>query len=174
MDERRDNSEASTAPAVAPLPPEEHLQLLHDQIEGRLGLQHDEWDGLERKATTVLAATGVLLGLAVNNAKAFEAYPAPAPGLYVAALAALALGIGAGVVTLWPREFNVAPEPGPLLTAYTAQASDYTLARVLRTKADAFSANEATKRPKVRAIRAQLLLLAAAGGFLFAVLWIGR
>jgi hypothetical protein len=152
----------------------EQMQLLHDQIEGRSNVQHAEWDGLERKGTTVLAATGVVLGLAVNNAATFKAYPAPGPTLFLAALAALALGIGAGVVTLWPREFQVAPQPGPLLEGYTAQPTDYTLARLLRTKADAFGTNEATKRPKLWAIRAQLLLLAAAGGLLFVVLWIGR
>lgn len=152
----------------------EHLQLLHDQIEGRLAVQHDEWDGLERKGTTVLAATGVVLGLVVNNAAAFKAYPAPAPTLFLAALAVLALGIAAGVVTLWPREFRVAPEPGPLLESYAAKASDYTLARVAKTKAEAFALNQSSVRPKLRAIRAQLLLLAAAGGMLFVVLLIGR
>lgn len=158
----------------APLPDLPHLQLLHDQIEGRAAVQHDEWDGLERKGTTVLAATGVVLALVVNNAKAFDAYPPPAPTLFIVTLALLALGVGAGVITLWPREFKVAPEPGQLLAGYTAQPSDYTLARVLKTKADAFDVNVTRVRPKLWAIRAQLLLLAAAGGLLFVVLLIGR
>jgi hypothetical protein len=169
-----DDCDVSSAPSTAPLPSPEHLRLLHDQIEARNGLQHDEWDGLERKGTTVLAATGVMLALVVNNAKSFEAYPAPAPTLFIGTLALLALGIGAGVVTLWPRDFKVAPEPAPLLEGYTAEATDYTLARVLRSKAAAFEVNESSKRPKLWAIRAQLLLLAAAGGLLFLVLWIGR
>lgn len=122
----------------------------------------------------MLAATGVLLGLAVNNASAFETYPAPAPALFLVALAALALGVGAGVITLWPREFKVAPEPGPLLKGYTAAATDYTLAQVLQNKAGAIAINEGKRRPKVLAIRFQLVLVAAAGGLLFAVLWIGR
>lgn len=157
-----------------PLPPLEHLQLLHDQIEGRIALQHAEWDGLERKGTTVLAATGVVLALVVNNAKALEAYPAPAPSLFIVTLALLAAGIGAGVIALWPREFNVAPEPSPLLSGYTAHASDFTLATLIKTKAQAYDDNRSRKRPKLWAIRAQLLLLAAAGGLLFVVLWIGR
>lgn len=161
-------------PNAPPLPSQEHLELLHEQIEARNGLQHAEWDGLERKATTVLAVTGVLLGLAVNNVKAFEAYPEPAPRLFLAALAALALGLLAGVAALWPRRFKVAPEPGPLLEGYVAEASDYTLARVLRTKADAFAENEGRVRPKLWAARVQLLCLAAAGGLLFIVLSIGK
>ena len=162
-----------TSSPPAPLPSLDHLELLHGQIEGRIELQRTEWDGLERKGTTVLAATGVVLGLVVNNAETFRAFPAPAPTIFLAALGTLALGLLAGVVSLWPREFKVAPEPTQLLDKYAAESTEYTLGRVLTTKAGAFSENQDRVRPKLWAIRVQLLILAAAGCLLFLVLWIG-
>lgn len=59
--------------ASSPDPWEPQRRLLLGQIEGRLRVQFDELDGLDRKATTVLAATGVTLGLVVNNTTHFAA-----------------------------------------------------------------------------------------------------
>jgi hypothetical protein len=150
-----------------------HLTLLLAQVDARLADQRSEWDGLDRKGTTVLAATGVLLGLVVNNAAAFRAYPAPAPDVYLASAAVLVLGLAAGVVNLVPRRFRAAPEP-PHLLDYAGQGSEHTVGTLLTTKAKAFKINADQVVWKVRAVRAQLALLVIAGGLLAWLLWIGR
>jgi hypothetical protein len=154
----------------APLPDLEHLRLLLDQVDQRIAYQRDEWDGLDRKATTVLATTGVVLGLVVNNAGAFAATPSPGPTLFIVALCALVVGLVAGVITLWPREFKVVPQPGPFLDRYGGAATDLTMGTLVRTKADAFQDNLPTLIWKLRALRAQMGLLTGASVVLVIVL----
>src|SRR5688572_13156410 len=79
----------------------EQRRLLLEQVEGRLDVQFDELDGLDRKATTVLAATGVTLGLVINNASDFASSPCPVPWVFYGALVVLAIGLIAGVVAMW-------------------------------------------------------------------------
>lgn len=78
------------------------------------------------------------MGLVVNNAGAFAATPSPGPTLFIVALCALVVGLVAGVITLWPREFKVVPQPGPFLDRYGGAATDLTMGTLVRTKADAF------------------------------------
>ena len=87
-----------------PSPGPEQLRLLNDLVQSRLQLQTDELDSLDRKATTVLAGTGVLLGLVVNNVATFATSVSPVPPwLFYASLVCLAPGLLAGLWTLWPR-----------------------------------------------------------------------
>jgi hypothetical protein len=162
-------------PGVAPAPPVplEHLTMMLAQLDARLGYQREEWDGLDRKGTNILATTGVVLGLVVNNAKAFQAYPDPAPIVYAAALAVLAAGLAAGVATLWPRDFKVVPEPKGLL-GYADKDSAFTVGTLITTKADAFTHNRGPLLWKTRTVRAQMLLLAIAAGLMFVILWYWR
>ena len=81
-------------------------ELLLEQVEQRMKNQRDEWDGLDRKATTILATTGVLLGLVAANAKAFGATPSPGPAAFVLAAAALALR---SLPALWPSSRDASP-----------------------------------------------------------------
>jgi hypothetical protein len=157
---------------TAPLPDLDHLKLLDAAVEGRLAAQHDEWDGIERKGTTILGATGVLLGLVVNNGGNLGAYPGPAPLLFGLAVLALSAGVLAGVVTIWPRDFAIVPEPADLLDVYAAKATDFTIGTLLRTKQKAFEKNRRGLQPKVLAIRAQLILLAVGAVALLLVLTI--
>jgi len=95
------------------LPTVEHLTLLEREMAAALTRQREAWDGLDRKGTTIMATTGVLLGLVVNNAETFQAYRDPAPTAFGVALAMLVLGIDAGLATLWPRAFTVVPVNRP-------------------------------------------------------------
>lgn len=156
-----------------PAPTLAHLTLLLDQLDASLAYQRDEWDGLDRKGTTVLATTGVVLGLLVSNAAMFQGYPEPAPGLYLAAVAVLVAGLGAAILTFWPRGFIVVPEPAGLV-GYVGQTSEFTVHTLLLTKAEAYRRNRGPLPLKLWALRAQLGLLALAGLMLVAMLWIGR
>ena len=151
----------------------EHLTMMLAQLDARLGYQREEWDGLDRKGTSILATTGVVLGLVVNNAKTFQAYPDPAPTVFALAMAVLALGLAAGVATLWPRDFKVVPEPKGLL-GYADKASDFTVGTLITTKAEAFTRNRGPLRWKTWTVRAQMLLLAIEAGLMFAILWYWR
>jgi hypothetical protein len=158
----------------APLPDLEHLRLLLDQVDQRIADQRDEWDGLERKATAVLATTGVLLGLVVNHAEAFVATRSPGPTLFVVALTALVGGLIAGVMTLWPRRFTAVPEPGPFLDRHSGAATDFTMGTLVSTKADAFKANLPTLRRKLWLVRTQMGLLSGASVLFVVVVVLGE
>jgi hypothetical protein len=145
------------------LPEADHLRLLLEQVDQRVRYQRDEWDGLDRKATTVLATTGVLFGLVVNNAEGLGDTPAPGPWCFLGALAMLVLALAAGVVALWPREFRVVPEPEPFVSAYAGKATDLTLGTLISTKAKYFGENRSPMKAKLWLLRGQVVLVAGAG-----------
>lgn len=151
----------------------EHRKLLLAQLDAELASQLGAWDQIERKGTTMLGATGVLLGLVVSNSKTFEAYPDPAPALYLIALFVLVAGLVAGVVMIWPRDFQELSGPDALLK-YDDDTTEHTVGVLLTTKAEAYKANINPMWWKVRAAMAQMVLLAVAGVLLFLVLVIGR
>lgn len=141
-------------------------RLLLEQVDGRLKVQSDEMDGLDRKATTVLAATGVVVGLIVNNTDHFATSPDLVSWVFYGALVVLAAGLVAGVRALWPRDFIVVPEPGPLLDAHATKAPEETMGELLTTKAEAFRLNVPVTKTKSNRIRVQMVLLALGGGLL--------
>jgi hypothetical protein len=153
-----------------PLPDVDHLHLLLDQVDQRTRYQRDEWDGLDRKATTTLATAGVVLGLVVNNAPSFVGTPSPGPFAFVLALGALVLALAAGVAALWPRDFRVVPDPVSFLDAYAGQPTDVTVGTLVSTKAKYFEENRGPLRTKLRLLRAQMALVSVAGGLLAYVL----
>jgi hypothetical protein len=144
----------------------EQRRLLLEQVEGRLKVQFDELDGLDRKATTVLAATGVTLGLVINNAGHFASSPIPVPWVFYGALVVLAAGLVAGVVTLWPRDVQVVPDPGPFLEQHQTSLAEPILAELISTKALAFAENHPIARTKGDRVRIQMVLLALGGALL--------
>jgi hypothetical protein len=150
------------------LPPNrlEQRRLLLEQVEGRLEVQLQELDGLDRKATTVLAATGVLLGLVINNAGDFATSPSPVPWVFYGALAVLAVALFAGVRTLWPIKISVVPEPRPFLDQHAAKRPEETMGELANTKAEAFRKNAVFTRTKGDQLRLQMVLLALGGSFL--------
>lgn len=162
---------ADTPPA--PLPTVEHLTLLEREMAAALTRQREAWDGLDRKGTTIMATTGVLLGLVVNNAETFQAYRDPSPTAFGVALAMLVLGIGAGLATLWPRAFTVVPEPKVLLS-YAGKASDFTLGTLVATEEAAYESNRGAMRFKLWAVRIQTVLLALGAMVLFLILAMWR
>jgi hypothetical protein len=154
-----------------PLPPDRTLEqwrLLLEQTEGRLTLQSDEMDGLDRKATTVLAATGIVLGLVINNADSFATSQPPVLLLFYGALVVLAAGIVWGVRALWPQDWRVVPEPGPLIDKHKTLLPEFTTGELLTTKAKAFEHNVPVTQTKANRIRVQMVLLALGGVLLVA------
>jgi hypothetical protein len=149
-----------------PDPWEPQRRLLLEQVEGRLDIQFDELDGLDRKATTILAATGVTLGLVVNNTSDFAMANDPVPLLFYGALVVLAIGLIAGVTALWPRDVEVVPDPGPFLEQHGRNLPLAILGELTSTKALAFANNHGVSRTKGNRVRAQMLLLAAGGSML--------
>jgi hypothetical protein len=141
----------------------EQRRLLLEQVEGRLEVQLDELDGLDRKATTVLAATGVLLGLVINNAGDFATSPWPVPGVFYGALGVLAVALFAGVRTLWPIKVCAVPEPRPFLDQHASKQPVETIGELANTKADAFRKNVEFARIKGKQLRLQMSLLAVGG-----------
>jgi hypothetical protein len=141
----------------------EQRRLLLDQVEGRLKVQSEELDGLDRKATTILGATGVVLGLVISNASDFATSPCPVPYLFYGALVVLAAGLVAGVWTLWPRSFQVVPEPGPFLAEHQSKTPEHTIGELVKTKADVFVFNKKVVETKADRIRLQMVLLALGG-----------
>lgn len=144
----------------------EQRQLLLEQVDGRIAVQFDELDSLDRKATTVLAATGVVLGLVINNAGAFARSPSPVPWVFYGALVVLAVGLFAGVVALWPRDIRIVPEPRPFLDQHGTSLPEQILGELISTKALAFQMNVAVARTKGDRVRIQMVLLAVGGGLL--------
>jgi len=145
-----------------PLPDLDHLRLLLEQVDERVKYQRDEWDGLDRKATTILATTGVVLGLVVSNAASFVATPPPGQVLFVVALFVLVAALAVAVVALWPREFQVVPEPRPFLDGYASEPTGYTIGRLVQTKAGAFEKNVDAVRWKLYCVRTQMCLVTVA------------
>jgi hypothetical protein len=152
--------------APSPDPTLDQRRLLLEQLDARMETQSDELDGLDRKATTVLVATGVLLGLVVNNARDFPTSPPLLPLALYGSLAVLAVALFAGVWSLWPSRFAVVPEPGPFLAQYATRMPVDTMGELLSTKADAFNGNAKVARKKANRLRFQMVLLAVGGGLL--------
>jgi hypothetical protein len=149
-------------------------RLLLEQIESRLRVQLDELDGLDRKATTVLAATGVTLGLVVNNAGGVSSSPAWVSFLFYSALVVLSAGLVQGILALWPRRIQVVPDPGPLLEQHQTSPLELIIGELVSTKALAFAINHPIARLKGDRVRLQMVLLAVGGTLLVASLVVER
>jgi hypothetical protein len=158
---------AASPPIV---PDRDQLELLLGQVDQRIQNQRDEWDGLDRKATTILATTGILLGLVINNVDDLSGTPTPGPSVFFLALVTLVAALGAGVIAMFPRRFGDAPDPQPFLDLYAARPTDETLASLASTKAGEHTKNTATVRLKVQAVRTQMVLVMAAGVLLAVLL----
>ena len=141
-------------------------RLLLEQVEGRLGFEFDAIDGIDRKATGLLAATLVVLGLVLSNVGDFAGSSNAVSLVFYGALVVLAVGLFAGVYSLWPRSFWAVPEPGPLLEQHATKTPEWTLGELLSTKAEAFRLNAQISKSKTGRLRAQMFLLAAGGGLL--------
>jgi hypothetical protein len=132
-------------------------------------VQMDELDTLDRKATTVLAGTGVLLGLVVNN---LDRFPNPAvlaaSVAFYGSLLLLALGLLAGLWTLWPRRIQVIPHPPRLVEQYYSRHPDDTLPEILSTRTQGWKDNVPAVDRKSRGLKFQISLLAAGGVLLVA------
>ncbi len=152
----------------------EQRRLLLEQVDARMRAQSDEWDGLDRKATTVLAANGVILGLVINNAGSFAASPPVVSLAFYASLAVLAIALVAGIRSLWPRAFAVVPEPQQFLDQHAKQSPEQTMGELASTKAKAFGDNKAAASTKVGRVRWQMALLALGAGLLVSAYIIER
>jgi hypothetical protein len=147
-------------------PPQDHLDLLNGELKRRTEIQLEELEGIDRKASTVLAGTGVLLGLVVNNFKEFPKEDACPATLFFGALLVLVLGLSAGVAALWPRRAKVVPAPRQLVEAYYAKTKQETAAVLISTRLKAFEENKNLSRAKGLFLRAQMLFLMIGGAAL--------
>ena len=149
----------SDTASTAPQPTAEQLDLLDSEIGRRLDYQMTELDGLDAKATTVLAATGVVFGLVGTGLQAFDTSSLPARATFYLALVLLVAGLAAGVRNLWPQRPMFVPEPGPFLSQYWAKSASETRAVLARTRAEAFRINVPFVEDKARWLRRQMIVL---------------
>jgi hypothetical protein len=144
-------------------PPREQLELIDAELRGRAEAQSAEVEGLDRKASTTLAACGVVLGLVLTNACQFHDAAWAARSLFLGALVALAVGLVAGVGAIWPRRAKIVPAPRRLIEGYYTKSRPDTLAVLISTRLRAFEDNKNVSRSKVLWLRAQMILLACGG-----------
>jgi hypothetical protein len=144
----------------------EQWRMLLEQVEGRLKVQFDEVDGLDRKATTGVAATGVILGLVGNNVATAVTLPVAVTAIFYLALIVLAEALFMGVYALWPERLWAVPEPTPLLAQHAASTPQRTIGELLSTKAAAYDLNVRITRVKADRVRVQILWLAMGAGLL--------
>lgn len=150
-------------------PDPEQVRLLNELVQSRVQLQTEELDTLDRKATTVLAATSVLLGLVVNNIDRFANPAVLAAALaFYGSLISLALGLLAALWTLWPRRIQVVPHPSKLVEQYYSRHPDDTLPEILSTRTQGWKHNVPTVDRKSLGLKFQISLLAAGGVLLAA------
>jgi hypothetical protein len=145
---------------VPTYPPVDQLVLLNEELQQRAELAADEMEGLDRKATPMVAGTAVVLGLGVNNVDLFRGLPCEPRYLFFGALVALMGALVAGVVTLWPRKAKVIPSPRGLVEGYYAKDHDETLANLVSARLHAAELNKNLARGKIWALKAQMFLLA--------------
>jgi hypothetical protein len=153
--------ESTSTPPI--YPPRDQLVVMADEMRTRLGVQLAELDGLDAKATTVLAAAGVVLGLATGAAKDLATAVAPAPLLFYGALVVLGIDLVLGVWALWPRKAKVVPEPGPFVDGYYSKTADETMAALIVARRDAYEQNVSLTSDKGDRVRVQMVLLAVGG-----------
>jgi hypothetical protein len=149
-------------------PPTEQLELLSSQIDGRLEAQADEAEGLDRKSATALAATGVTLGLVINNVDQFGLALSGPRNVFYISLVILAVALICGVGCIWPRQAKVVPAPRRLIEGYYAKSRDDTLAVLVSTRLRAFELNKNISRNKNDWLRWQMFTLAVGGAGLVA------
>jgi hypothetical protein len=149
-------------------PDRDQLRLLLEQVDARLEIQVRSLESLDEKATTILGATGVVLGLVLASGDDFSSANQPVPAFYYGALVALAIGLVIGVKTLWPQGLSVVPEPKVLVNDYYGRSLEQTIADLLPTKRDAFAENVELSEAKGRGLRVQMVIVAVGGILLVA------
>ncbi len=145
-------------------PSREQLILLNEELRRRADLQWEEMDGLERKAAAILAGTGVVLALAVNNAEGVQGSLEPRC-LFVVALISLMVALAGGVAVLWPRPIATVPSPQRLLE-YRSREHDETLDTFVLTRAHAVEGNDQKVAAKAHALRVQMVFFGIAAACL--------
>jgi hypothetical protein len=149
--------------APPPDPTTEQRRLLLEQVEGTLRVQADAFDAMDRKVATVVAATGFLLGLVINNADHFAKARDGVTLVFYLALIALAAAFVVGLSALWPREIGLVPEPEPFLQQHATRLPADTLGELVSTKALVYGNNREVSQSKFGLLRWQTFLLAVGG-----------
>jgi hypothetical protein len=146
-----------TGPAY---PDPQQLELLHSETLKREVEQGEEWDGLDRKATTVWSATGVAFGLVVNSAADFSGTASWTFSVFAASLLILVVGLLVGILTLHSRERIVVPKSETLVQRYYQASRSETLAVLISTRVAAYGMNSGVARSKDGRLRVQMSLFA--------------
>lgn len=151
--------------AEANHPWRERLVLLNEELRGRAALQWEELDGIDRKASTILAGTGVVLALVINNARPLQETHASSVLFFIAVIG-LAAALASGVFVLWPRRLDTVPAAQRLVDEYHSQSYDETLRALVATRARATETNRQTVEAKVRALKVQVAFFGVAAACL--------
>ncbi|HVL40496.1 MAG TPA: hypothetical protein VM328_13985 [Fimbriimonadaceae bacterium] len=138
----------------------DQLELLHSEVRKRETEQGEEWDGLDRKATTVWSATGVAFGLVVTSAAGFSGTPGLTFAVFSMSLLVLVMGLLAGIWTLYSRQRVVVPKPETFVTRYFDRSRSETLAVLISTRVAAFGMNAGVSKAKEWRLRVQMSLFA--------------
>jgi hypothetical protein len=147
-------------------PPREQLTLLNQELVSRSRVQLDELDGLDRKASTFVAATGVVLGLVGNNANSFASSADLVRYAFLAAVLLFAFSLICGLFEFWPRRLLTVPDGQGLVDKYYALLPEPTLASLVSTRADALRNNDTACIEKFHWLRRQMLCFAIGSGLL--------
>lgn len=143
-------------------PPRDHLELLYANLKESLTLQIAELDGLDSKATTLLAPIGVLLGLGLNTANKLGP-SGLSRGLFYTGLFALLLALLAGLMALRLRTVIVAPVASGLWPKYALMSTEEMLAIECSTVTAAFERNAGIRGRKRPWILGEFFLLGSGG-----------
>jgi hypothetical protein len=143
-------------------PPTAHLERLYGEVKARLDTQRTELDDLRRTVAIVLAAGGVVLGLAGAQFPGTDA-PKVRVAIDVAAVVVLALDVVIGGVALWPRSEKITAQPGRLVDGYLSVATNVMLYELIVAARRAYEINESIGAWRLRSylVRFQLLGLGA-------------
>jgi hypothetical protein len=148
-------------------PAAEHLQVLYPQLVTGLAAQSAELERIERKATTVLATTGILAGLALTAGSQLTV--GLLGGLcFAAALITFLIGIACGVIILWPEASKGVVDAQRLMEIAYSPPTNRLLAVLSASAGKSFQLNrESGVAPRrTRWLKRQLRMLLASLGFI--------
>ncbi|MGH7721293.1 MAG: hypothetical protein ACRENL_00470 [Candidatus Dormibacteria bacterium] len=156
-------------------PPLEHLQVVYTEMQRALDRELAEADGVDRKASTLIAVTGGLFTLAFAGIK-LHPLSGGVKACYDVGLGLLFLSLIAAGLILFPRTYTSVPRLGGLWPSYATTGTEEMLADLCSTLADAERRNRAPRRWKNWLGRGQAVLLLMGLALLgialvFSVLW---
>jgi len=156
-------------------PPLDHLQVVYTEMQRALDRELAEAEGVDRKASALIAVTGGLFTLAFAGIKVHP-LSGDVKGCYDVSLGLLFLSLIAAGLIIFPRTYTSVPRLGGLWPNYATAGTEEMLADLCSTLAEAERRNRRPRRWKNWLGRGQAVLLLAGLGLLgialvLSVLW---